>query len=109
MIIIVDDDLFLAEMLDLLIKDYPHMVVNSIEELYQVPEDTIRKVTKVLTDMKLAPAVDAYTVKEYIRSINQDADIILMTGAVPTSETVNDFDGVLLKPFKRKDMLALID
>jgi CheY-like chemotaxis protein len=108
MILIIDDNIMLSDILDHYIEGYEHLTVNSLEELKLVPEETIKSVSKVLTDMRLAPDVDAYTVKEYIRAINKDADIILMSGAPPSDKTAADFDGVLLKPFGGKAMVDIL-
>jgi len=109
MIILIDDDTYLVDMFDMLLKDYEHLTLTSMEELKEQGEGIILKSDAIFTDMNLAPGVNAFSILKYAKGINPDIKVVLMTGHVPEDVTAERFDGLLLKPFRRDDLLKICD
>ena len=109
MIIIVEDEEMIVDVVNHFMEDIEHIAAQSLEELIELPEDTIKKAVCIITDMNLKQGVSAYNVRNYVKGINPDIKVILMSGTPPDQRTLDIFEGFLQKPFLKDDLLKICD
>jgi len=109
MIIIVEDEDMIVDVMNHFMKDIEHIAVQSLEELIELPEDTIKNAVCIITDMNLKQGVSAYNVRKYVKDINPDITVILMSGTSQDPSTRDVFEGYLPKPFRKDDLLKICD
>jgi len=109
MLLIIEDEEILADMLDAICGGIDHKIITSYIDLLNIPVLELSKITCVLTDMNLDKEYTAHHVIEYMSSQNIEVNMILMTGGSPSAKTISLFDGILYKPFKKEDLIAMIE
>jgi len=109
---IVDDDNFILDLCSAIFTNHgvPHKVFNSPADVLATTFDP--EVKTILLDIRMPGMSGAELCRELRKIIPTDVSIYALTAQVLPNELENvlnqGFDGLLLKPFKEQDLLALV-
>ncbi len=111
---VVDDDPFILNLCSAILTKYsiPHQCFHSAADLLQAPAD--KKIHTILMDIRM-PGMDGYALLETLKAIpgfSATRVIALTAQAMPDEKEKirkQGFDGLLMKPFLEKELLALFD
>ena len=105
-ILVVDDDVALAEMIGIVLQNEGYDVVFCADGSAALAQFQEHNPDLVLLDVML-PGMDGFDVCRAIRRVS-DAPIVMLTARSDTSDVVTGADDYVPKPFKPKELVARV-
>jgi two-component system OmpR family response regulator len=110
-IMIVDDDLYIRELLHELLKEKGFEVLEAADGLTALSKLECEKVDMLILDIMM-PGMDGWKLCEEIRSCDANLPILMLTAKGETSQKVKGFtlgaDDYLVKPFDPAELVARV-
>ena len=107
MVVVVDDDVLIAKIIEVTLKGIECKCFDSFSALCSEPEESLKRADLVITDMVLEGNMSGLDVRNYMKGINPDVIVMRITGGAGHGE--DGFVKTVSKPFNVLDLRETVE
>jgi len=107
-VLVVDDEPFILEVVEIYLKEAGFTVGSAASGANALQKFTESRWDLIITDRAM-PGMDGEVLAERVRNLAPGFPMILITGFAKPGTHLELFDGTLIKPFSKQELIGAID